>query len=720
MRYPEGVRKALRRLLLHILAAAVTIAAPGLAPYEAAAQTMLRAGTASGSNAGGLGKAGAIEGANRFPGLLADVPARTTFLTPAFTAASPSADALSAPIPVASVVADGRADVRGPAKAVASHLSGPIEALERVRKTPDKTVDFDGDGGTRRDFAAVAERADGPGSAASSTLDPVAPIPAGGKTATSTNGVRYYVYETTRDHKIGALGHVIHYAIKIVAISSKAAVFYMASPLLAAAYVAFVILIPVKIVFFLKFQTTIDQTILRPWLGKREPVFSSRREVLLPHEELWLIPGVVKTIDASIRHDTSYGFLRGFLGAFMTRRVEEFKVLVMADRAMPAEILAQDGALLGRMTEVGAGDNLVFRARSRFGELATSWKRTVAQVFAGDVIDGRTAGALRGELDGNWMRTALLKLIKLALTTAVIGFGVMYGLEFLHAEKARDFAEIAAMTYFIMTGVYQHSNGPKVFDRYFGPNKVEGSRRRRVVGFVRDAWKESVGHHENAVTMARETDSGEAELGEIARGMGAHSLVGNGPGRQLIRLSPWLLGAAAIALMPLSGPAAAGVLSAAAAAAFIGALRAPRASTLGIMTRTNRGADPVWTRAVLLGILVVGLSAAAFAVGMFWVSVSLISTLAAVAIVLDPFSTNAKAYDMSLKANKPPIAWALFMAVALGAGAVLLAAQPAAIIVAGESLVVASAAALILILRMINPSIDKLKTPRSTPALAKN
>lgn len=750
------MKQTARRFTCRLLAASLVIASPGLFPYEAAAQVIRAQG--AGATVGGLGAAGTIQpGA---PGWIAPeaIGSLNTDLTPSIAAPSlggaaalsrvnVARPAVSLPVqlPQAPVSRELAPQSAAPALSAAAapvqaapargslmqRLSkavpakgGLMEALARVPKAQAK-IDFDGDGSVRKDAGAVAPagedatRAMGvPGleRAAAATAD---------KTAPAVEGSRYYVYETVRDHEIGAVGHNAHYGIKIGLMGSKVALLSKVSALVASFYAAFLVLVPVKLAFFLKLQTTIDQTMLRPWLAKRAPLFGSRREVLLPREELSLIPGVVKTIDASVRHDKSYGFLKGFLGAFLTRRVEEFKVLVMTDRELPSEIRAQDGALLGRMREIRADDNLVFSARSRFGAVATGWKRTVAQVFAGDAVDGATAESLRRELDEHWLRTAVVDLLKLAATTAALGFGTLFALHFLGVEGAKEFAEIVGLTYFIVTGVYKHANGSKVYDRYFGPNKVEGSRWKRLIGFIRDAWKESVGHHENAVSVAQETAAGDVVLGDIARGLGAHAFAGNGLKAQLMPLVPIAFGVAGILVgvfAPFSVWSLAAMLSLAAVAGILPeVMPAPK---YGIKARSHKAEDMGWTLLLASGAVLGGLAVAAATAGMLWAAGSLVAALAALAIVIDPFSTSAKSYDASRAATRIPVVGPAFMAAALIAGGAFLWSLPAAAFLTGEAMVAVAAILLISLgsslKHFIDPGVKMLKTPRSTPALASN
>jgi hypothetical protein len=429
------------------------------------------------------------------------------------------------------------------------------------------------------------------------------------------------------------------------------------------------------------------------------------------------------------------------LGAFLTRRVETFRVLVKADRALPMEILARDGARLGRMTEISGDDSLTFGARGR-DAAATSWTRRVASVFAGDAIDGATASALRRDLDESWMRTALVALIRLSAGTALVGAAVWLGWSALGLRGAKDFAEIVALTYFLMIGVYEHAGGSKVFARYFGADRdpSTGPLWRRVIGFVRDSWKESVRSHDTAVTVSLDSASGRRELGDIARGVGAHAFAGNGVGRQLALLAPWLLGAAAAgalalllappaglaalaAALPFSGLSAVGALGAAGLASAL--LASPLAALLarpGIAVRSHRGRNPAWTVLAGAGILLCGLIVAAAAAHLLWTAASLASVLAAIVIVLDPFGNFAKSYDATLKSRPLPIAGLAFLTVTLGGAAIAFAGLSASAFVGVMTLVGLFAVLAVdlgsSLVHALDPGVAYLKTPRSTPALS--
>ncbi len=770
------MKNPIGRPLTVLLAAAVTVAAPGLSPY-AAAQQVLGSVPAAGTGAlGTAGAAGSIRAGgptgtstvmalssplSAFTGVgaapqahapaAAPAAALSTLAAPAdpvrtLPGARPAAPILRPALAPNAAVPEGAAAPtsapdRSPSLmerlAAVAPAPAPASLLERLAKVRvPGAIDFDGARSHRGDGASPVTAADAAPKTAA--LAPAATVraPAAG------DGARYYVYETTRDNEIGAAGHVGHYSLKMFFIGSKAVALALSSYMVAGVYLALVFLIPVKSAFFLNIQTKTDHTVLRSWLAKRAPLFGSRREVFTPSEELSLIPGILKTIDTSVRRDRSYGFLWGFFGAFKTRRVEEHRVLVMADRGLPAEIVAQDGGRLGRMREVSGDADLVFRVHARHGDAAASWRTTVAQLFSGDVIDAASARRLRADLDEDWLRTAVVGLLRLAATTAAILFGLDLGLGLVGvgAKHAFEFAEIAALTYFIMIGVYNHSNGSLVYERYFGAGRAPAPFWTRLKGFVVDAWKESVADHENAVTVAQASDAGEVPLGAIARGMGAQALAGNGLRRQLVKLSPWLFGtaalaAAALALFPPAGLAAllaaapvsaltvAGVLGGASAVMAVAAPRlAGREPSGTLPVLTHRAASPLWTTLTLAGLLLGGSGIAAAAAGMYAAAVTLASVLIAVAIVLDPFSTSAKVYDTRVRGRGVPVASLAFLAASLAVGAALLMGQPAAAFATGEMLVAILAAFLITVgdgvRHFIDPGVDMLKTPRSTPALA--
>lgn len=542
---------------------------------------------------------------------------------------------------------------------------------------------------------------------------------------------RFYAYETQRDYKITAAAKAAHFGSIGVKMAGKLWLMSLWNKTLAIVYGAAFLVVPPKLMVFLRLYSGIHLTLASPAIARHAPVFADRREVLQPHEELGQIPGVLRTIDVSDRHDSAEGF--SYFGSFLNRRVEKHQTLVMTDRALPAEIRAQDGGLLGRLREIGADDTLVFRARTRVGAEVATWRRSVQALFAGDAMDAATAAKVRSGLDENWLGSTVVKLGKLLLFSVILGGAALLPLEHFGIAGAHTYAELVGLMYFIVAGVFDHSGGPRIFRKYFFLAEApQASLWTRTKQFLAEAWHESKEHHAHAITVSLETAAGEQSLGDIARGAGTHAFAGNGLRRQIALNSPYILGLLALGVgslrwlstaalassaWPLAAAAALGV-SAALAYRFLVPFAADRARP-GLSIRKHDRDGRV--TALVMSVAAFGVGALALALAGQWLgALSSIAALAAVAFVLDPFtSKGAAAYDARARVSSIPWGQGAFILAAMVAA---LAFLPASSLVAGEALV-ATAAVLLASLyagvkHIFNPPIRDVRTPRSTPELA--